>query len=127
MGFTTAMLNDVEGNRLIVSPNKGMIIDKAKGKYRSTKQLFICGGLGDMSTTDKWKHVYKYLTNTPTDKQNLIINTTPNQIVSLKANNPHIYNELVNVNIFIDEAHAYTSDATFRAEMGAFMELVYNQ
>lgn len=120
IGGTTAILNYQKGNYIIISPNVGMI----KGKktkdddlYKSDKQLFIYS-----NSINTWQEVSNYLDNS--QSQNLIINTTPDQI--LKIYDSPIYMKLIDIPIFIDEVHAYSQDASFRDSMGAFMELVYN-
>jgi len=121
IGGTTAILNYLLGNYIIISPNVGMIKGKEelakKGEFDSDKQIFIYHG------EDNWDDVLHYLMNS--DVQNLIINTTPDQIS--KIYDSEVYKMLLNIPIFIDESHAYSQDATFRRKLGEFMELVYNQ
>lgn len=120
IGGTTAILNYQRGNYIIISPNIGMIKGKeAKAdNFKSDKQLFRYGG-----SKDTWDDALDYFENS--DTQNLIINTTPDQI--LKMYGSAVYLKLLDTPIFIDEAHAYSQDANFRDNMSAFMELVYNQ
>jgi hypothetical protein len=122
IGGTTAILNYLLGNYIIISPNIGMIKGKEKlakeGEFSSHKQLFIYD-----KCEDSWGDVLDYLMYS--DVQNLIINTTPDQIY--KIYDSEVYKMLLNIPIFIDEAHAYSQDAIFRRKLGEFMELVYNQ
>ncbi len=122
IGGTTAILNYLLGNYTIISPNTGMIKGKEeKSKevnYNSDKQLFIY-----YKSKDTWADALDYFENSET--QNLIINTTPNQI--LKMYGTAVYLKLLDTPIFIDEVHAYSQDANFRDSMGAFMELIYNE
>ncbi|MFD0964270.1 hypothetical protein [Pseudofulvibacter geojedonensis] len=122
IGGTTAILNYQKGNYIIISPNIGMIKGKEEksneGEFESDKQLFIFS-----DTKDTWADALKYFEDS--DKQNLIINTTPDQILSVYDS--AVYMKLINIPIFIDEVHAYSQDASYRDSMGAFMELVYNE
>jgi hypothetical protein len=126
-GATTALLNHTTSNHIMVSPNVGMIEGKEKDKYErrikynSNKQLFIYG-----KSKDKWKDVEEYLDNTDIYKQNLILNTTPDQLWILWKNNQELYYRIIQIPIFVDEIHAYFEDSTLREDMGAVLELIYN-
>tara|TARA_R110002167_G_scaffold366420_1_gene596488 strand:+ start:4037 stop:6685 length:2649 start_codon:yes stop_codon:yes gene_type:complete len=122
IGGTTALLNYTKGNMLIVSPNVGMINGKCNGTYASDSQVFIYS-----KSTKNWTDVNDYLKYTDADKQNLVINCTPNQIVKLRNVNGEFYDQLTNIPIFIDEFHAYTTASDYRNEMGVFLELVFNE
>lgn len=119
IGGTTVIFNIRNNNFIIISPNVGMIQSKEEKKkeFHSDKQLFIYEG-----SSDSWYDVKQYLEQS--EVQNLIINTTPDQIVNAKD---HYYNLLLDIPLFIDEAHLYASDAGFRDSLGQFMELVYNE
>lgn len=119
IGGTTAILNNNKGIYIIVSPYVGMIKSKEKnrGKYKSEKQFFIYEG-----SDDNWFELNK-LMQYP-DGKNIIINTTPDQIVNAKDG---YYRWMVTLPLFIDEAHLYVQDADFRDGLGQFMELVYNE
>ncbi|WP_456442089.1 hypothetical protein [Psychroserpens sp.] len=118
IGGTTAILNYNKSNYIIVSPNVGMIESKEahRGNYGSDRQFFIYG-----ESKDNWSDVKAYLEANQT--QNVIINTTPDQIVN--ARDCH-YRWMFDIPLFIDEAHLYVQDAGFRDSTGHFMELVYN-
>lgn len=119
IGGTTAILNYNKSNYIIVSPNVGMIQSKQanRGDYRSDKQFFIYQG-----SKDQWSEVQAYLESN--DNPNVIVNTTPDQIVNARES---YYEWMVDIPLFIDEAHLYVQDAGFRDSVGSFMELVYNQ
>lgn len=120
IGGTTTILNSTSGHRLIISPNVGMIKSKQanKGSYKSEKQLFIYG-----NSTDNWKGVNDDLNA----YDNVIINTTPNQIIKVKYTDPALYEQLTQIPVFVDEIHAYSNDADYRKEVGQFLELVFNE
>jgi hypothetical protein len=118
IGATTAILNNTTGNYVIVSPNVGMIESKEanRGKYKSGRQFFIYQG-----SKDQWSEVVEYLGTA--DGQNAIIDTTPDQIVKATSG---LLKLLVDMPVFIDEAHLYVQDADYRDSVGHFMELVYH-
>lgn len=122
IGGTTAILNTTKGNRLIISPNTGMIKGKElkRNEFASHKQAFIFS-----KSSDNWELVQQYLANS--DTQNLIINTTPEQIIRLYTTNKTLYNLIITLPVFIDEIHSYSVDNSYRESVGAFMELVYNE
>ncbi|WP_298996742.1 DEAD/DEAH box helicase family protein [uncultured Tenacibaculum sp.] len=122
VGGTTAILNSTQGNRLIISPNVGMIAGKEaqRNSYTSHKQAFIYS-----NSADDWQQVERYLHNS--SEQNIIINTTPEQILHLKKTNHKLYDLIINIPIFIDEIHSYSVDNEYREAVGSFMELVYNE
>lgn len=120
IGGTTALLNYTQSNCLIISPNVGMIKGKEGKQYTSDKQLFIYG-----SSKDKWSDAINYLDNE--DNTNLVINTTPDQICLLRDSNNELFNKLRTFNVFVDEFHVYTTDATFRNSVGQLMEYIFNE
>ena len=120
VGGTTALLNYTESNCLIISPNVGMIKGKEGKQYTSERQVFIYA-----SSKDKWKDVSDYLGNE--DNNNLIINTTPDQICIIRNTNKELYDKLRTFNVFVDEFHVYTTDATFRDSVGQLMEIIFNE
>lgn len=124
IGATTAILNNLKGNYIIISPNVGMIMKKEnpKGPYASDKQLFIYG-----NSNNSWKEVEIYFKETETDSQNLIINTTPEQILKIKSMNPTLYEQLKKMFVFVDEINAYAQGTSYRNSLGEFMELIYNE
>jgi len=124
MGGTHSILDNTNGNYIITSPNVGMIKSKENPNrpYLSDKQLFIYS-----NSNDSWKDVEDYLRETEVDKQNLIINTTPEQILKIKSMTTELYENVKCIDIFIDENHALTLDSSYRKSLGEFMELVYNQ
>ncbi|WP_405327702.1 hypothetical protein [Leeuwenhoekiella sp. LLG6367-2.1] len=122
IGCTTALLNYTHGNCLIISPNVGMIESKKNGNYNSDKQCFIYS-----QSANNWDEVYTYLNNTEDDKQNIIINCTPDQIAVIKERKADLYKLLVNIPIFLDEFNAYTVQSEYRSVMGVFLELVWNE
>ncbi|MEC3906141.1 hypothetical protein VOI54_03870 [Tamlana sp. 2201CG12-4] len=119
IGATTAILNYKKGIYIIVSPYVGMIKSKEKnrGNYDSDKQFFIYEG-----SKDSWYELDK-LMEYP-DGKNIIINTTPDQIVNARE---CYYRWMVTIPLFIDEVHLNAQDADFRDSLGQFMELVYNE
>ncbi|SHL07010.1 hypothetical protein [Flavobacterium chilense] len=120
VGGTTALLNYTESHCLIISPNVGMIKGKEGKQYTSDRQVFIYA-----SSKDKWKDVGDYLDNE--DNNNLIINTTPDQICIIRNTNKELYDKLRTFNVFVDEFHVYTTDATFRDSVGQLMEIIFNE
>jgi hypothetical protein len=119
IGGTTALLNYIQSNCLIISPNVGMIKGKEGKQYTSDKQLFIYA-----SSKDKWSDAIDYLENE--DNTNLVINTTPDQICLIRETKNELYNKIRTFNVFVDEFHVYTTDATFRNSVGQLMELIFN-
>ncbi|SNR33815.1 hypothetical protein [Lutibacter flavus] len=122
VGITTAAYNYKGGNLIIISPNIVQITDKIDGKYYSDKQLGIYG-----ETKDLWQEAMDYFGFVEIEKQNLIINCTPNQITWLYQNRKDIFGEIIQIPVLVDEIHAFTQDAVFRVEMGFCMELVYKK
>lgn len=120
IGGTTALLNYTESNCLIISPNVGMIKGKEAKEYTSDKQLFIYA-----SSKDKWSDAIDYLENE--ENTNLVINTTPDQICLIRETNKDLYNKIRTFNVFVDEFHVYTTDATFRDSVGQLMEIIFNE
>jgi hypothetical protein len=118
MGATSAILNDMNHNRLVISPNLGMIQSKKDGYYPGQKMFFIYG-----ISTDKWTDVEKQLDAYPLEV--IKVNTTPDQIVIIKDKYPRLYEWVLDQPVFIDEAHAFSADAEYRKSFGVFMELVY--
>lgn len=119
IGGTTAIFNIKKGIYIIVSPYVGMIKSKEEQRngFKSDKQFFIYEG-----SKDNWHNVHK-LMKYP-DNENIIINTTPDQIVNAKD---CYYRWMVTIPLFIDEVHLNAQDADFRDSLGQFMELVYNE
>jgi len=124
LGATTALLNYTYGNYIIISPNVGMIEGKEEVKYKfnSSTQLFIYS-----KSIDKWKDVEEYLEFTDITKQNLIINTTPDQLLILWKTKKSLYEKLLKIPVFVDEIHAYFEESDLREDMGAALELIYNE
>ncbi|QZK90686.1 hypothetical protein K5V07_09355 [Flavobacterium sp. CHNK8] len=120
IGGTTALLNYTESNCLIISPNVGMIKGKEAKEYTSDKQLFIYA-----SSKDRWRDAIDYLENE--ENTNIVINTTPDQICLIRETNKELYNKIRTFNVFVDEFHVYTTDATFRNSVGQLMELIFNE
>ncbi|TXG36724.1 hypothetical protein [Seonamhaeicola maritimus] len=124
LGGTHSVLNKTDECIIIISPNIGMIKSKENlGKsYDSDKQLFIYS-----KSNDTWKDVETYLDNILPRNQNLIINTTAEQVLKIKSMNSGLYNQLTPMHVFVDEIHAFTQDSSYRKSLGEFMELVINQ
>ena len=124
IGGTHSVLNNTNDNIIIISPNVGMIKSKENPDipYDSDKQLFIYS-----KSNDIWKDVETYLDNTIPRNQNLIINTTAEQVLKIKSMHPALYKQLTPMEVFIDEIHSFTQDSSYRKSLGEFMELVYNQ
>lgn len=120
IGGTTSLLNYTEGHCLIISPNTGMIMIKAdpNNKYDSDVQLFI---------HSKSKNDWDDVKNSLTTSSNVIINCTPDQLLIIRKKDRELYNQLINIPIFLDEIHTYIIDANFRDVMGEALELVYNE
>ncbi len=118
IGGTTALLNFTKGNCLIISPNLGMIKGKEGKQYLSNKQLFIYG-----KSKDTWNDAKDFLEC----DSNLIINTTPEQILKIKASNKELFSLLIQIPIFIDEMHSYSVDSSYRPALTDFMQLVYTE
>lgn len=118
IGGTTALLNYTKASCLIISPNVGMIKGKEGKSYDSNKQFFIYSGSIDNWQTAKENLLYD---------SNIIINTTPEQIIKVRANDKELYELLITLPVFVDEVHSYSTDAIFRPALGEFMELVFNE
>ena len=97
-----------------------MIKGKEGGTYNSDHQLFIYG-----DSPDKWKDVEAYYEDTESENQNLIINTTPQQILIVKVLYPNLYKQLKKIFVFIDEIDKYAKEVSFRESLGEFMELLF--
>lgn len=124
LGGTQSILDITNGNYFIISPNLGMIKSKESPDkpYDSDKQLFIYS-----KSNDTWKDVEGYLRETEVNNQNLIINTTPEQILKIKAMAPELYEKVRRMDTFIDEMQGITQDSSYRKSLGEFMELIFNQ
>ena len=122
IGGTHSILNNTKGNCIIISPNVGMIKKKSEGKYHSHKQLFIYS-----KSPDNWNDALIYTDEIDFDSQNLVINTTAEQMLKIKSKHPELFEKLKSINVFVDEIHAFAQDSSFRKSLGEFMELVYNQ
>lgn len=121
-GLTTGGYNYTGGNLIIISPNIVHITDKINGEYDSDKQLGIYG-----ETKNLWQVAMDYYEVVYYEKQNLIINCTPNQITWLYLYRKDIFDKIIKIPVLVDEIHAFTQDAVFRPEMGFCMELVYKK
>ncbi|MBT8261263.1 MAG: hypothetical protein KJO05_00470 [Bacteroidia bacterium] len=119
IGGTTAILNNTQGNYIIVSPNLGMIKSKEKhrGTYDSDKQFFIYS-----ESKDNWVETLDYIQ--ASEDPNVIINTTPDQIA--KAPSERL-KWLVEIPLFIDDVHLYVQDAGYRDNVGHMIEMVYHE
>ncbi len=121
MGMTTAILNYTKSNYIILSPCVGMIKSKEGGKYNSHKQFFIYG-----NSTDSWDAVERYLTLTPIEEQNLIINITPDQLIGLSLSRGSLLLRLITIPIFIDEQDYFAHTAGFRVKVGECLAMIRN-
>ncbi|MDT0675126.1 hypothetical protein [Autumnicola musiva] len=124
VGVTTALMNYQAGNLIIISPLTPMIKKKsyAASSYKSDKQFFKCTGLNG-----KWKTVSDYFISVPKNKQNLIINCTPDSICSIRDKNPNLFDRLLTIPVVVDEYDNVVFQSSLRANCGRFLELLFNK
>lgn len=114
IGGTTSILNITDKNIIIVSPLAGMII--AKEHKRQPHQMFIY-----QDSKDKW-HQYEKDTKYG---EYIILNTTPEQIIELRKNNPDLFNRIMEIPFFIDESQVY-GESDYRKSMNQFYDILFN-
>lgn len=102
MGLTHMYLHDCYKNILILSPNIGMVQSKHEQDTRS--HVFYIYG--------KANGAWGLICNRISQNKQTIINSTADNFISLKRNNPSAYNTIMeNFHIVIDECHAiYNND-----------------
>jgi hypothetical protein len=121
-GFTEAMCNFTRGNLLILSPNNSMIEDKAEGNYKCKKYYSISGS----GQSYQLKQLLDYLKTTPPNFQNAVVNLNAEWLLNARGNE-ELWQLLTKFNVFVDEAHQYISDSSYRNPQGAALELIYNE
>jgi hypothetical protein len=115
IGGTSAILNITDKNIIIVSPLSGMIAGKEK--VREPHQMFIY-----QHSRDRW---FNY-ENDLKAGYNIILNTTPEQIIELKKTNKELYDKVMETPFFIDEAQVY-SESDYRPSMSVFYNILFNE
>lgn len=115
IGGTSAILNITDKNIIIISPISGMIAGKEK--VRAPHQMFIYQG-----SRDRW-HNYE---NDLKAGYNIILNTTPEQIIELRKLNKELYDKVMEIPFFIDEAQVY-SESEYRASMPVFYNILFTE
>lgn len=122
LGATHAMCNYTHGNLIILSPNNSMILGKGDGKYDCKEFYSICG----KDQKYKFDQLLIYLNQTPRQFQNAVVNLNAEQLIHARKNK-ELWELLKGFHCFIDEAHAYTADSSYRKTQGAALELIYNE
>jgi hypothetical protein len=115
IGGTSAILNIKNQNIIIISPLTGMIKSK-ENQSNSPHQLFIYS-----KSKDTWNKWMKTIEN-----DNCIVNTTPEQIITLKREQPEIFAKILSCNFFIDEFDVLAI-AEYRQSLRDFYQVIFKQ
>lgn len=115
IGGTSAILGITDQTIIIVSPLVGMIADK-ESQNDSYHNLFIYE-----HSKNSWHDVSKRIRN----EEKFILNTTPDQIMSLKKSNHDLFNEIKKIALFIDESHL-AAETHYRNLLAEFNHEVFN-
>ncbi|WP_264511619.1 hypothetical protein [Flavobacterium sp. N1719] len=115
IGGTTAVLNITDQTIIIISPISGMIMGKEK--IRQPHQMFIY-----QDSKDRWHHFESELRR----GNNVVLNTTPEQIIEVKKNNNSLYDKIMQIPFFIDESQVY-AESDYRASMSVFYDILFNE
>ncbi len=115
IGGTTAVLNISDQTIIIISPISGMIMGKEK--IRQPHQMFIY-----QDSKDRWHHFESELRR----GNNVVLNTTPEQIIQVKKNNSSLYDKIMQIPFFVDESQVY-AESYYRASMSIFYDILFNE
>lgn len=115
IGGTTAVLNITDQTIIIISPISGMIMGKEK--VRQSHQMFIY-----QDSKDRWHHFESELRR----GNNVVLNTTPEQIIEVKKNNNSLYDKIMQIPFFVDESQVY-AESDYRASMSVFYDILFNE
>lgn len=115
IGGTSAILKITDQNIIIISPLTGMIAGKED--KRESHQMFIYN-----ESKDSWFHYDREISL----HNNIILNTTPEQIIELKKNNPDLFNRVMQIPFFVDEFQVY-SESDYRDSMPVFYNILFNE
>lgn len=115
IGGTTSILNITDKNVIIISPLAGMIVGKEN--KREPHQMFIY-----QNSKDKWNHYEQEIRS----GEFIILNTTPEQIIELKKNNPSLFQLIMDIPFFVDEFQVY-GESDYRKSMNEFYNILFNE
>jgi hypothetical protein len=114
IGGTTSILNITDKTVIIISPLTGMI--KGKENRRESHQMFIY-----KDSKDRWFHFEREING----KKNVILNTTPEQIIELRNSNPELYLKVLKIPFFVDEFQVY-AESEYREKLNEFYNILFN-
>ena len=114
IGGTTSILNITDKSVIIISPLTGMIIGKEN--KRESHQMFIY-----KDSKDRWMHFEKEING----NQNVILNTTPEQIIELRKSNPELFLKVLKIPFFVDEFQVY-GESEYREKLNDFYNILFN-
>lgn len=115
IGGTSAILNITNQNVIIISPLTGMIAGKEAKK--NPHQMFIYN-----QSKDTWFHYEREISL----GNNVILNTTPEQIIELRKSNPDLFNQVMQIPFFVDEFQVY-SESDYRITMPVFYNILFSE
>jgi hypothetical protein len=115
IGGTTSVLNITNKNVIIISPLSGMIATKEH--KRQPHQMFIY-----QDSKDRWHYYEKEIQY---GTETIVLNTTPEQIIELRKNNPSLFKLVMDIPFFVDESQVY-SESDYRKSMNAFYDILFN-
>jgi hypothetical protein len=115
IGGTTSVLNITDKNVIIISPLSGMIATKEH--KRQPHQMFIY-----QDSKDRWRD---YEEKIQYGTETIVLNTTPEQIIELRRNNPSLFKRMMDIPFFVDEFQVY-SESDYRKSMNAFYDILFN-
>jgi hypothetical protein len=113
IGGTTSILNITDKSVIIISPLTGMIIGKEN--KREPHQMFIY-----KDSKDRWMHFEKEING----NQNVILNTTPEQIIGLRKSNPELFLKVLKIPFFVDEFQVY-AESEYREKLNDFYNILF--
>ncbi len=122
IGATTSILNITSHDVVAVFPFVGIIQTKEakRESFKSQTQFFIYA-----RSKDKWNDVIDYFNSYDGKPTNVVICTTPDQILKIRHELPELYLKLITKPLFIDEIHLFPQ--TFRTQLPTFINLVHNE
>ena len=116
IGGTSAILGITNQTVIIISPYLGMIEDKEQQTTKENK-FFIY-----QNSTNRWHDIEWMLS----DGQQLILNTTPDQILYIQKNKPALFEKVKKIPLFIDECHI-AAEAEYRIALAEMNHIVFNE
>jgi hypothetical protein len=115
IGGTTSILNVKDQNIIIISPLTGMI--QGKELNRVDHQMFIYQfSVDNFNTYERGLNM----------GLKIILNTTPEQIIELKKNNPRLFARIMTIPFFVDEFQIY-SESEYRTSLNEFYNILFNE